>query len=88
MLFSALWAYHMTTKTSIGFTPFHLIHGINSIIPIECEIPTLHTILNLVPDTPPLEQWFLHLELLKEDCCTSLQNNEGHKAHTKAHFDH
>jgi hypothetical protein len=44
MLFSSLWAYRMTVKTATGFTPFHLVHGIESTLPIKCEIPTLRTI--------------------------------------------
>ena len=67
MLFSTLWAYRIATKTATSFTPFHLVHGIESVIPIECEIPTLHSTLNLLLDTPPLEQCLLHLENLNED---------------------
>lgn len=87
MLFLTLWAYQTTTKTAIGFIPFHLVHGIKSIIPIECEIPTLHTILTLLPNTTPLEQLLLHSECLNEDRWDSLEHNKAHKAHTKAHFD-
>lgn len=42
MLFLALWAYHTSIETKIGSTPFHLVHGVEASIPIECEIPTLH----------------------------------------------
>jgi hypothetical protein len=35
MLFYALWAYRTAIKTAISFTPFHLIHGINSTLPIK-----------------------------------------------------
>ena len=55
MLFSALWAYRMAVKTSTGFTPFHLVHGIEATLPIECEIPTLHTAIELLPNTAPME---------------------------------
>ena len=61
MLFSTLWAYRIATKTTIGFTPFHPVHDVESIIPIECKIPTLHTILDILPNTTPLEQCFLQL---------------------------
>jgi transposase InsO family protein len=40
-LFSALWAYRTSVKTSIGFTPFQLVYGIEAILLIECEIPSL-----------------------------------------------
>jgi hypothetical protein len=76
MLFSALWAYRTAVKTATGFTPFHLVHGIEATLPIECEIPTLRTAIELLPDTAPMEQRLLNLESLDEDRRSSLQNNE------------
>lgn len=35
ILFSTLRAYQTTTKTAIGFMPFHLVHGIKEVIPIK-----------------------------------------------------
>jgi hypothetical protein len=63
-------------KTTIGFTPFHLVHGVETTLPIECEIPTLCTIIDLLPDIAPMEQCLLTLESLDEDRQSSLQNNE------------
>jgi transposase InsO family protein len=37
MFFSVLWDYLMTIKTTTGFTPFHLIHGIEATLPVECK---------------------------------------------------
>jgi hypothetical protein len=79
MLFSALWAYRMTVKTATGFTPFHLVHGVEATLPIECKIPTLRTAIELLPDTAPMEQRLLNLESLDEDHRSSLQNNEAAK---------
>jgi hypothetical protein len=87
MLFSALWAYRTAVKTATGFTPFHLVHGVEATLPIECEIPTLHTAIELLPDTAPLEQRLLNLESLDEDRRSSLQNNEAAKKRSKATFD-
>jgi len=50
MLFPALWAYRTSVKTATGFTPFHLVHGIEEVLPIECEIPSLHLAIELLPD--------------------------------------
>jgi hypothetical protein len=72
MLFSALWAYRTTVKTATGFTPFHLVHGVEATLPIECEIPTLRTVIELLPDTAPMEQCLLNLESLDEDRRSSL----------------
>jgi hypothetical protein len=79
MLFSVLWAYRTVVKTTIGFTPFHLVHGVEATLPIECEIPTLLTAIELLPDTAPMEQCLLNLEFLDEDRRSSLQNNEAAK---------
>jgi hypothetical protein len=67
MIFPSLWAYRTTVKTTTCFTPFHLVHDIESILPIECEIPTLRTTIELFPNTPPLEKRLLALESLDED---------------------
>jgi hypothetical protein len=40
-LFSSLWAYRTSVKTSTGFTPFQLVYGIEVVLLIECEIPSL-----------------------------------------------
>jgi hypothetical protein len=87
MLFSALWAYRTAVKMATGFTPFHLVHGVEATLPIECEIPTLRTTIELLPDTAPMEQHLLNLESLDEDRRSSLQNNEAAKKWSKATFD-
>jgi hypothetical protein len=75
-------------KTVIGFTPFHLVDGVEATLPIECEIPTLHTTIELLPDTAPMEQRLLNLDSLDEDRRSSLQNNEAAKKWLKVTFDH
>ena len=41
MLYPALWAYRTTVKTATGFSPYQLVHGVESIFSVECEIPLL-----------------------------------------------
>ena len=72
MLFSALWDYRTAVKTATGFTPFHLVHGFEASLPIESEIPTLRTAIELLHDTAPMEQHLLKLECLDEDHRSSL----------------
>jgi hypothetical protein len=88
MLFSVLWAYHMAMKIATGFTLFHLVHGVEATLPIECEITTLHTTIEILPDISPMEQRLLNLESLDEDHRSSLQHNEAAKKWSKASFDH
>ena len=58
----------MVVKTTIGFTPFHLVHGIEDTLPIECEIPTLCTVIELLPDTGPISKrlYRMHANDLEE----------------------
>ena len=50
-LLFALWAYRTTVKTSISFTPFQLVYGLEATLPIECEIPSLKLAIKLLPNT-------------------------------------
>ncbi|XP_059310538.1 uncharacterized protein LOC132061868 [Lycium ferocissimum] len=40
----ALLGYRMTTRTSTGATPYLLVYGIEAVIPVEVEIPSLRII--------------------------------------------
>jgi hypothetical protein len=79
MLFLALWDYRTAIKTAIGFTPFHLVHGIEATLLVGCEIPTLGTAIKILLDTTPKDKHLLTLEFLDEYHQTSLQNNEAAK---------
>eukprot|EP00253_Pinus_taeda_P011271 PITA_11271 len=66
MLFSALWAYRTSVKTSTGFTPFQLVYGLEAVLPIECEIPSLKMAIELLPATSEEEKCLLYLAKLDE----------------------
>jgi hypothetical protein len=66
MLFSALWAYRTSIKSAIGFTPFQLVYGLEAILPIECEIPSLKLAIELLPNTSAKEECLLYLMRLDE----------------------
>ena len=42
---AALWAYRTSFRTSLGFTPFHLVHGQEALLPIEVELSSLKVLL-------------------------------------------
>lgn len=50
-LFSALWAYRTYTKNATGFTPFQLVYGLEEVMPIEYEIPSLKLVVEILPGT-------------------------------------
>ena len=84
MLFPASLAYRISIKTATGFTPFPLVFGEEAVLPIECEIPSLHLAVELLPDTQPLEQWLIMLECSFEDRRVALQTLEATKKSTEA----
>ena len=51
MLFSDLWAYRTIAKIDTRFTPFEMVYGLEATLPIECEIPSLKLVVELLPDT-------------------------------------
>lgn len=37
----ALWAYRMTHRTPTQATPYSLVYGVEAVLPLECQIPSL-----------------------------------------------
>ena len=66
MLYPALWAYRTAVKNTIGFSPYQLVHGVESVLLVECEIPSLRLAIELLPNTSALEERLVHLEKLDE----------------------
>jgi hypothetical protein len=48
------------------FLLYQLVHVVDSIHPIECEIPSLKLVVELLPNTSNLEEHLMHLEHLDE----------------------
>jgi transposase InsO family protein len=87
MFYPSIWAHQTSVKTSTSFSPFQLVHGVDSILPIECEIPSLKLAVELLPDTFNLEECHVHLERLDEqrrDASTTIEEN---KRHVKVRYD-
>ena len=55
MLYLALWGYRTNVKTATGFSPFQLVHGVEAVTLLECEIPSLKIAIHVLPDTIELE---------------------------------
>ena len=87
MLFSTLWVYRTAVKTSIGFTPFQLVYGLEAMLPIECEIPSLQMAIELLPATFEEEKCLLYLAQLDENRCDAALAIETHVKLIKAQYD-
>jgi hypothetical protein len=68
MFYLALWEYLTLIKTCIGFSPFQLVHGMEWMLPIECEIPSIKLEIEHLLDTSNLQEHLIHLEHLDEQC--------------------
>jgi hypothetical protein len=87
MLFSPLWAYRTSIKYATGFTPFRLVYGLEAILPIECEIPSLKLVVELLPNTSAEEECLLYLMRLDETRHDATLVIEAQKKHVKAQYD-
>lgn len=72
----------------ISFNPFWLLHGVEAILSIECEIPSLKLVYKLIPNTPVEEECFLYLHFLDDNHRVVGLENEAHKKHVKFQYDH
>ena len=86
-LFSTLWAYRTTAMTTIGFTPFQLVYGLEAVLPIECEIPSLKLTVELLPNTTKEEQRLLYLSHLDEIRQDATLANKSHQKRIKKRYD-
>ena len=78
-LFSALWAYRTSSNTATSFTPFQLVYVLEAVLLIECEIPSLKLVVELLPDTSAEEEWLLYLSCLDKNRREVAMANESHQ---------
>ena len=87
ILYSALWAYQNSMRKATVFTPFQLVYGMDAILPMQCEIPSLKLAIDLLPDTSEEEAHLLNLIHLYEMCREAQLANEAHKRCIKVQYD-
>jgi RNase H-like domain found in reverse transcriptase/Integrase core domain/Integrase zinc binding domain len=85
---AALWAYRTTFKVTTKQTPFALVYGVEAILPIEIEIPSLRiAIEDRWPISESIRDRVLMLEGLNETRRLSAQHIEVVQRRKKAAFD-
>ena len=87
MLYPALWAYRTAVKTATGFSPYQLVHGVEFVLLVECEIPYLKLAIELLPNTFALEERLVHSEKLDEQHRDALVALEVNKRRVKVQYD-
>jgi len=87
IMYLALWAYRTSMRNVTRFTPFQLVYGLETILPIQCEISSLKLAIDLLPNTSEKEAHFLELIHLGETHHDVTLANEVQKKHIKAQYD-
>ena len=67
--------------------PFQLFYGLEAVLPIQCQIPSLQLAIELLPDTSTEEERFLYLNNLNENRRDATLANEAHKKCVKVQYD-
>ena len=80
-LHSALWAYRTAEKITTRQTPFYMVYGQHSIMPVEFEIPTQRvSIEERLPVEESQDARLLQLQKLEEDRMYALEETEKQQA--------
>ena len=63
------------------------MHGVESVLPVECEIPSLKLAMEILLETSALEESLVHLERIDEQHRDALVALEVSKRHFKVQHD-
>ena len=87
-LFSAVYSYNLAYKTTTGHSPYYLVFGQHSLVPVEFEVPTLRVSVEerMTPDQSSVERAYQleELEEAREDASGQVQRRQ---AQVKKHHD-
>ena len=79
---AALWAYRTSFRTSLGYTPFHLVFGKEALLPIEAQLSSLRVLGSGESiQREKLEQRILDLERLELDREKGINNYAAQAKH-------
>jgi hypothetical protein len=86
MFFSSLWTYRTFIKPATRFTPFQLVYGIEYVLLIECELPSLKLSVETLPNTSIEEERLLYLMQLDETHHDATLVIEAQKKRVKSQY--
>ena len=73
MLPFTLHGYRTSVRTSTGETPFSLVYGMEAVLPVEVEIPSLRVIMETkLSEVEWVQNMFDQLNLIEEKIMTAL----------------
>ena len=88
MLPFALHGYRTSVRTSTGATPFSLVYGMEAMLPIEVEIPSLRVIMETkLSEAEWVQNRFDQLNLIEEKRMAALCHGQLYHKRMKTTFD-
>ena len=88
MLTFALHGYRTSICTSTGATPFSLVYGMEVVLPVEVEIPSLRVIMETkLTEAEWVQSRFDQLNLIEEKRMTDLCHGQLYQRRMKKEFD-
>ena len=76
----ALWGYRTSVRTATGETPYSLAYGMEAVLPIELEVPSLRVLLeNQVNEVDWLRSRYEELALLDERRLKAMEHNQAYQ---------
>lgn len=84
----ALHGYRTSVRTSTGATPFSLVYGMEAVLPVEVEIPSLRVLMDVKLDEVEWVQTrFDQLNLIDEKRLASICHGQLYQKKMKKAFD-
>ena len=85
--YPTLWEWQNLVKTTARFTTFQPVHGVEDILPIEYEFPSLKLVIENLLNTSQLEECLFYLQQLDGHKRDVIATKEEHIIHMKAQHD-
>ena len=83
-----LHGYRTSIRTSTGATPFSLVYGMEAVLPVEVEIPSLRVLMGAkLTEVEWFQTRFDQLNLIEEKRLTAMCHGQLYQQRTKKAFD-
>ncbi|KAK5786702.1 hypothetical protein PVK06_041345 [Gossypium arboreum] len=84
----ALHAYRTSIRTSTGATPFSLVYGMEAVLPIEVEIPSLRVLLEVKLDEAEwIQSRYDQLNLIEEKRLRAIRHGQMYQKRMMRAYD-
>ena len=88
MLPFALHGYRTSVRTSTGATPFSLVYGMEAVLPVEVEIPSLRVIMEAkLSEAERVQSRYDQLNLIEEKRLNAICHGQAYQRKIKKAFD-